>query len=73
MDYSAQGRNIASSIVQCKSLHKKLVKAIHPDRFDEPNRRIADELMQKINASRYDYRQLSNLKIEVETFLNRTL
>lgn len=72
-DYSAEGKNIALSITKCKSLHKQLVKAIHPDRFAEAEREIADSLMQKINASKYDYNQLINLKIEVEIFLNKKL
>jgi hypothetical protein len=73
IDYSAEGRNIALGISKCKPLHKQLVKAIHPDRFDEPQKHSADELMQKINASKYDYQQLSNFKIEVEIFLNKKL
>ncbi len=73
IDYSAEGRNIALSITKCKSLHKQLAKAIHPDRLAEAERQTADDLMQKINASRYDYQQLCNLKVEVETFLNKKL
>jgi hypothetical protein len=73
IDYSAEGRNIALSITKCRVLHKQLAKAIHPDRFSEPEKQSADELMQKINASKYDYQQLIGLKIEVETFLNKSL
>ena len=72
-DYTSEGKNITISITKCKTLYKQLAISIHPDRFNELQRPFADELMQKINASKYDYQQLSNLKTEVETFLNKKI
>lgn len=71
LDYSAEGKNIALSITKCKALYKQLTKSIHPDKFNEDEKQFADELMQRINSSKYDYQQLNNLKAEVETFLNK--
>jgi len=68
-DYASEGRNIALSIVNCKKLHKELVKKIHPDRLNESQKDHADKLMQEINSSKYDFNQLIVLKSKIEEFL----
>jgi hypothetical protein len=71
IDYKAEGINIALGITKCKTLHKELVKLIHPDRINDDKKLIADQLIQNINAARYDYRKLVALKAEVIRFLNQ--
>lgn len=70
LDYRSEGTNIVLGITNCKSLHRELVKQIHPDRIAEERREQADELVQQINAARYDYGKLVELKVQVSQFLN---
>jgi len=72
MDYQAHGTNIALGITKGKNLYKQLISQVHPDRV-EPGRRVqANELVQRINAARYDYAALLNLQEEVNAFIETT-
>ncbi len=70
LDYSAEGANIVYGISKCKGLHKELIKLIHPDRIQEDKKSEANQLIQEVNAARYDYRKLVDLKADVLKFIN---
>lgn len=68
-DYKGTVTNIIASITKSKSLYKKLIIQVHPDRFLDDKKIIAEELSSRITKSKKDYSQLCQLEIEVNDFL----
>lgn len=69
-DYTNTAKNIANSISKSRQLYKELIIKIHPDRFLDDRKVKATELSARITKSKRNFDDLSNLKIEVENFLN---
>lgn len=60
--------NVVSSMVKARKLYKQLCIIAHPDR--NPDRsELAQELMAKITANRYNYAELRKLSQIVDTEL----
>lgn len=56
--------NIVDSIAKSKILYKKLISITHPDR-NPTQEELAKVLSERINANRYNYRELKNIEQEV--------
>lgn len=56
--------NIVESIVKSKILYKKLISIAHPDR-NPTQEELAKILSERINANRYNYKELQNIEQEV--------
>jgi hypothetical protein len=69
--YSKTAKNIANSISKSKFLYKKLIVKVHPDRFFENEKIIANELSSRITKSKKNYDDLLKLEIEVNNFLKK--
>lgn len=69
-DYTNTAKNIANSIAKSRQLYKELIIKIHPDRFLDDRKVKATELSARITKAKRNFDDLSNLKIEVENFLN---
>lgn len=66
--------NLMNSISKSKVLYKILIKKIHPDRFqDEDKKEKATLLSQRITKSKKNYNELISLKKEVEALLDETI
>lgn len=63
--------NIVQSMARCKQLYKKLSVLAHPDKHPN-NSELATEIMNEINANRFNYSQLVKLekKIQEELICN---
>lgn len=64
-----ESKNVVDGMAKAKELYKELSIKTHPDR-NPNNREIAEELMQRIVANRFNYSILLLLKKEVEEKLN---
>ena len=62
--------NITNSIGKSKDLYKKLIVKVHPDRFFGEKKTIANELSAKITKSKKNYKELLELKTQVDDFLS---
>ncbi|MBE7695764.1 hypothetical protein [Tenacibaculum finnmarkense] len=69
-DFSKTAKNITNSISKSKSLYKKLIVKVHPDRFFKDDKIIANELSSRITKSKKNYDDLIKLEIEVNKFLD---
>ena len=70
-DYKTSTQNIVDSISKSKGLYKELITAVHPDKFqDIEKRNKATDLASRITKSKKNYNDLVQLKIEVSEFLN---
>ena len=49
-----QTSNVVTSMAKAKELYKRLAIEAHPDRNPQ-NREVAEELMSRISANRYNY------------------
>jgi hypothetical protein len=59
-----QTSNVVTSMAKAKELYKRLAIEAHPDRNPQ-NREVAEELMSRISANRYNYAILILLEKEV--------
>lgn len=60
-----ESSNVVTGIVKAKEIYKRLAIEAHPDR--NPNHReMAEELMSRISANRYNYEVLVLLEKEVK-------
>lgn len=60
-----EGINVVESIGKAKALYKDLIVKAHPDR--NPNKEdLARELTNRINANKFNYRELLRIKQEIE-------
>lgn len=57
--------NIVQSMAKCKQLHKKLSLLAHPDKHFEKIE-LATELMNQVNANRFNYLELVKLQKRIE-------
>lgn len=60
-----QSVNVVDSMVKGRKLYKELCIKTHPDKHHE-QQGIAEELMKKVVANRYDYNELLQLKGEIK-------
>lgn len=60
-----QSSNVVDSMVKARRLYKELCIKTHPDKHPE-HQPIAEELMKKVVANRYDYNELIQLKAEIK-------
>ena len=60
-----QSANVVDSMVKARKLYKELCIKTHPDKHPE-KQAIAEELMKKVVATRFDYKGLQQLKTEIE-------
>ena len=60
-----QSVNVVDSMVKARKLYKELCIKTHPDKHRE-QQAIAEELMKKVVASRYDYNGLLQLQTEIK-------
>lgn len=61
--------NVVDGMVKARQLYKRLAVIAHPDRHAD-KRDIAEELMSKITANRYNYYALIRLEQEVNDKLS---
>lgn len=61
--------NVIDGMVKAKLLYKKLSVAAHPDKHPD-NLAIAEDIMARISANRYNYSELILLEKEVIEKLN---
>ncbi len=69
-NYGEVAENIALSISKSKALYKELIIKVHPDKFSEDKKEMANELASKITKSKRNFEELAKLKIEVDAFLS---
>lgn len=69
--FSETAKNITNSISKSKMLYKRLIIKVHPDKFSGDDKFLANDLSSKITKSKKNYNELSRLKIEVDSFLNK--
>ena len=60
-----QSRNVVDGMVKAKALYRELSRLAHPDRHLE-KREIAEDIMKRVVANRYNYSRLLALKREIE-------
>ena len=60
-----QSVNVVDSMVKARKLYKELCIMAHPDKNHE-HQAIAEELMKKVVANRFDYNELIHLKTEIK-------
>ena len=60
-----QSTNVVDSMVKARKLYKELCIKTHPDKQHE-QQVIAEELMKKVVANRYDYNGLLQLQAEIK-------
>lgn len=67
--------NIKNGIANGRQLYKKMITAVHPDRFsdDEEKRRLATEISSRITENKRNYTELLKLKAEIEILFGITL
>ena len=71
LNYDKTFYNIVLGISKGKALYKKLIIAVHPDRFSGTNKIVeANLLAQRITKAKKNYYELIQIQIEVEKFLN---
>lgn len=70
-DYTKTAKNIALSISKSKNLYKSLITEVHPDRFQDEKKLIAEQLSIKITNAKKNYKELISLKVEVDEFLKQ--
>ena len=58
-------RNVVAGIGKAKVLYKSLVSIAHPDKHPNEVERYV-EIMDRITANRYNYRELLKIKDEIE-------
>lgn len=68
-DYAVSAKNIANSIAKSKLLYKELIVKVHPDKFLDDKKHIANELSSRITKSKRNYNDLMSLKVEVDEFI----
>lgn len=56
--------NVVESIGKAKVLYKELIRFAHPDR-NPNNEEYAKELTDRINANRYNYKELLKIQHEI--------
>ena len=61
---SDESTNVVDSMVKARHLYKELCLKAHPDK-NINQKEIAQDLMQRIEANRYDYSSLLRLRDEV--------
>ena len=64
-----QSTNVVDGMVKGRKLYKELCIKTHPDKHLE-KQAIAEELMKKVVASRFDYNELLQLKAEIKEKLD---
>ena len=70
-DYKGTANDIAQGISgKTKQLYRELITQVHPDRFVDDRKIIADELAQRITRAKHNYSQLAEIEKEVKNFLN---
>lgn len=57
--------NVVDGMVKAQMLYKRLSILAHPDRNPE-KRDMAEDLMSRITANRFNYSELLKLKVEAE-------
>lgn len=62
---STEHLNVVEGIGKAKTLYKSLVSIAHPDKHPNEVERYV-EIMDRITANRYNYRELLKLKDEIE-------
>ena len=60
-----QSANVVASMVKARGLYKELCIKTHPDKHQE-QQTIAEELMKKVVANRFDYNGLLQLQTEIK-------
>ena len=70
-DYKGTANDIAQGISgRTKKLYRELITQVHPDRFVDDRKIIADELTQRITRAKHNYSQLVEIEKEVKVFFN---
>lgn len=64
-----QSVNVVDSMVKARKLYKELCIMTHPDKNRE-QQAVAEELMKKVVASRFDYKGLLQLQTEIKEKLD---
>ena len=57
--------NVVESVVKAKKLYKELILKAHPDRYVD-KMEVAQSFTEKVNANRFNYRELLKLKELIE-------
>lgn len=60
-----ESTNVVTGMAKAKEIYKRLAIEAHPDRNPQ-NREVAEELMSRISANRYNYAALIFLEKEVK-------
>ena len=60
-----QSQNVVDGMVKAKALYKELCQLAHPDKHQE-KKELAEEIMKRIVANRYNYSKLLSLKEEIK-------
>jgi hypothetical protein len=68
-DYTDSVKNIANSIAKSKLLYRELIVKVHPDKFLDDKKHVANELASRITKSKRNYNDLMNLKVEIDEFI----
>jgi len=72
-DLNETFKNIALSMAKARSLYKKLIARVHPDRFEEQFKEEATELSTRITTFKRNYAELMKIQTEVDSFLEKTI
>ena len=66
VETSFQMENVVNSMFLSKSVYDELKTKCHPDRYvDDQQKELAQQLFQKLQKSRYNHKQLLELKEQI--------
>ena len=60
-----QSNNVVDSMVKARKLYKEVCIKTHPDKHHE-QQVVAEELMKKVVANRFDYHGLLQVQVEIK-------
>ena len=69
-NYNQEEVNIVDSIAKSKALYKKLISIAHPDK-NPTQEELAKILTERINANRFNYKELRNIEQEIHNKLTK--
>ncbi|MCD8303836.1 MAG: hypothetical protein LUC86_03275 [Prevotellaceae bacterium] len=62
-----ESANVVDGIVRARSLYKRLANSVHPDHYENPDeKKLAEELMRRVNDNRFNYSELVKLEKEIK-------
>lgn len=72
-NYKEETENIVNSISKSRSLYKSLIIKVHPDRFTDGRKEIAEQFTSKLTENKRNYKKLLDIQLEINKFLNGNL